>query len=499
MPKDFLIELKKIAMVFYKAEGEDMLVRAFPFFSFLLFCFVSCSHLSLNQKSSSVIFFHPDGMSLSHWDLGRLITKGPDGLTSWDQMPHIAIYKAHLKNNLVATSNAGASIHAYGIKFDLLSFGIIDNTVQDKVTNRIQKNNLNSKNKSYQNHTKNKNQNEVSDFIKSYKESQALDSRTGTQTKRITIMQEAQQKGLKTGLVQSGHLMEPGTAVFASSAESRESFHTITEQLIYSDIDILLGAGEKHLLPKGVKGYFGKGVRTDKRNLIQEAKDQGYFVIYTLEELKKIPKTSKKVLGVFALNNTYNDETEEILIQKGLKPYDEKTPTIAEMSKYALEFLTREDDSFFLVVEEEGTDNFSNKNNAEGLFSAIRRSLKAVDFFRGFLKKNKNTLLIVASDSNASSPALISHFSSKKPFTKNEILPNQTRNGSPLDRKRDGAPFLSQPDKTGLQMPFAIAWPTKRDVGTGVVVKAEGYQAHKVKGVLDNTELYHIMRQTLFD
>ena len=514
-------------------------------FFLLIFC-VSCSHLSLSKKSSSVIFFHPDGMSLSHWDIGRLITEGPDGETSFDKMPHIAIYKPHIKESLVATSNAGATIHAYGFKVHLQDFGIKGNkssltknnlpkshrSEKSPTKNHLYKNNLSKSNlpKNHQSQSGflkdglSKNHQSQSDLshnaftqaVSHQKGNKAQNSlfegdrfknrlakshptKSKNQNQRVSILKEAQQKGFKTGLVQSGHLTEPGTAVFASSAKNRRAFHTITEQLIHSDIDILLGAGEKYLLPKGVKGRFGRGVRTDKKNLIQEAQAQGYLVIYTLQELKKIPKTARKVLGVFAYNNTYNDETEEVLIQKGLKAYEEQAPSIAEMSKYALEFLTRDKSRFFMVIEEEGTDNFSNKNNAEALLIAIKRSLKALDFLRAFLKKNKNTLLLVASDSNASSPALIAHFSATKPFSKDQVLPHKTKNGSPLDKKRNGLPFLAKPDKTGLEMPFAIAWPTKRDTRTGVVVKAEGYQAHKVKGTLDNTELYHIMRQTLFE
>ena len=411
----------------------------------LLLCLISCSHLNLKQ-GGNVIFFHPDGMSLAHWDLGRIITEGPDGLTAWDKMPRMAVYKPHLKNNLTASSNAGATVHSYGVKVGYASFGK-DN---------------------------------------------------GKKLKHPSILREAQQKGFNTGLVQSGVLIEPGTAVFASQSDSRRDFLGITEQLINADLKLLFGGGEKYLLPKGVKGRFGEGVRNDNKNLIQIAKKQGYLIIYTLEELKNIPKTAKKVLGIFAYENTYNDKTEELLKQKKLKPYNEQAPTIAQMSKYALEFLTRENKKFFLVVEEEGTDNFSNLNNAEGLFVAIKRSLKAIGVFREFLKTNKNTLLLVASDSNASSPALIDKLSSKKLFSLNKKIPSKSDVQAPLDRQSNGLPFVSQPNKKGVAMPFAIAWPTRMDTGTGLVVKADGFKAEQVKGTLDNTDIYKIIRQTLF-
>ena len=67
-----------------------------------------------------------------------------------------------------------------------------------------------------------------------------------------------------------------------------------------------------------------------------------------------------------------------------------------------------------------------------------------------------------------------------------------------MDRQSSGYPFVSVPDKKGLSMPFAIVWPTQMDTGTGLLVKGEGLNAEKIKGVLDNTDLYKIMRQALF-
>ena len=140
-------------------------------------------------------------------------------------------------------------------------------------------------------------------------------------------------------------------------------------------------------------------------------------MIYTLWELKNIPSSTKKVLGVFAYENTYNDKTEEVLKAQGLEAYNPSAPTIAQMTKYTLKFLNRnKSKNFFLVVEEEGTDNFSNKNNAEGLFTAIKRSLNTIALLKTFIQKNKNTLLIVASDSNAGNPTLVDRFKSKSLF-----------------------------------------------------------------------------------
>ena len=412
--------------------------------AYLTFIFSSCTHLS-QKKTGNVIFFHPDGMSLAHWDVIRLITVGPDGLSPWDQLPHTAVYKGHLKTNLTASSPAGATIHAYGVKVGYRSFGNDD----------------------------------------------------GSPLSHPSLLVEAKQRGFQTGLCQSGRLTEPGTAVFASEAKDRGNFHSIAEQLIDSDIPLLMGGGEKYLLPEGVQGHFGGGARTDGKNLIQKAKNKGYHVIYTREELRNIPENVTKILGVFAHEDTYNDKTEEDLKEQNLKPYEEAAPTISEMVRSSLKFFERRNKGFFLVVEEEGTDNFSNKNNATGFFEAGRRAIEGVHTLRQFLKTRKDTLLIVASDSNAGGLTLVDRFSSKKLFLPDEIIMDQSDNQAPVDRTEEGTPFLTAPDQKGQKLPFALVWPTKTDTGAGILVKSEGLNSHKIKGTLDNTELYHIMKETL--
>ena len=411
----------------------------------LIFIFSSCTHLNQKEKSGNVIFFHPDGMSLAHWDAIRLVTVGPDGLSPWDQLPHMAVYKGHLKTNLTASSHAGATIHAYGLKVGYNSFG----------------------------------------------------NDEGNPLSRPSLLVEAKQKGFQTGLCQTGILTEPGTAVFASKAKDRKNFDSIAEQLIDGDIPLLMGGGEKFLLPEGVAGYFGMGARKDGKNLIQKAKANGYHVIYTREELRNIPKDVKKVLGVFAYENTYNDQTEEDLKEQGLTSYEKAAPTIGEMIRYSLKFFERQNKRFFLVAEEEGTDNFSNKNNATGFFEAGKRALEGVHILRELLKTRKDTLLIVASDSNASGLTLVDRFSSKELFSPEKTISNQSDNQAPVDRTEQGTPFLTAPDRKGHRLPFAVVWPTKTDTGGGILVKSEGLNSHKIKGTLDNTELYRIMRETL--
>jgi alkaline phosphatase len=67
-------------------------------------------------ETGNVIFFHPDGTGLNHWNAARMFWYGADGALHWDQLPEIAIYRGHMSDRLVGTSNGGATVHAFGYK-----------------------------------------------------------------------------------------------------------------------------------------------------------------------------------------------------------------------------------------------------------------------------------------------------------------------------------------------------------------------------------------------
>ena len=74
------------------------------------------------------------------------------------------------------------------------------------------------------------------------------------------------------------------------------------------------------------------------------------------------------------------------------------------------------------------------------------------------------------------------------------------RNGAPQDGP-DGtgsAPFLAAPDAQGRRMPFAVVWSHLDDVSGGVVVRATGLNANRVRGTMSNTDVSDLMRETLF-
>lgn len=455
------------------------------------------------KDTGNVIFIHPDGTSPSHYMALRNIDKGPDGRLNWDMMSDAGVYLGHMENQLTGTSNAGAVTHANGVKVFNESFGLEENNT--RVT--------------------------------------PASGKVG-----YTILEEAIEAGKATALIQSGHLAEPGTAAFAAETTNRDGDNTrardkyaeIIEQVIRSGTDVIMGGGELYMLPQGTTGFHvdaeldaseSSPERRPTTNLIDLAKSLGYTVVYTEEQMNEVVNSAnapQKLLGVFAAIHTFDDRTEEALGLNSSNPlplYVATAPTVAEMMEASLKILNKDPDGFFVVVEEEGSDNFANNNNAAGTVEAIRRADAAIGVAMNYVNtQDPNTLVITAADSDAgglqvtqfapytrpsgnftpNNPALADSEPSAPFINVNATTTNTNRavldgvNGSTGSAEAPWIPFAAQDSIDGPMGNFGIAWVGTPDFPGSIVSKTYGMNADKLPSTLDNTEIYALMYQTLF-
>ena len=436
-------------------------------------------------NNNHVIFVHPDGTSPSHYALARFVQEGPDGKLNWDKLDNAGVYLGHMEDQLGATSNGGAVTHATGAKVYAESFGLEEDG--SEIT--------------------------------------PLSGNVGK-----TIVQEAIEANKVTALVQSGAIYEPGTAAFVAQVGEtidengdrtppRGRTADITRQVIESGVDFILGGGEVTLLPEGTEGFHGSAEELDElgsrlqrpsENLIELAKNNGYTVVYTEQELNdlldttKYPEPPTKVLGVFAPIHTFNDRPEEVLEERGLPLYLETAPTIAEMLEVTQQLMEKHpnfDNGSIAIVEEEGTDNFGNNNNASGTLEAMIRGDAAIGEALEFVDKYPNTLVITAADSDAGGLEV------RDPLDPDETVGTINQNPTteprpvPLDGV-DGAntlPFTAAPDADGDVFNFGVGWVGTPDFPGSIVAKASGLNADKLPSTADNTVIYELMYETLFN
>jgi alkaline phosphatase len=357
-----------------------------------------------------------------------------------------------MKDALASTSHGGATTHAYGVKVAADSYGMDG--------------------------------------------AEAVTSRSG---RPMSLLMEAKAAGRAVGIVNSGTITEPGTGAFVASVVERYDHDEIVRQILEAAPDVVLGGGERWFLPDGAQGRHGPGSRKDGVDMIARARGMGYTVVYTRDELLALPDTVTRVLGLFARHHTFNDQPEEDLRARGLPLYWGTAPTIAEMTATALRILGRSAAGFMMVVEEEGTDNFSNANNARGTIEAGRRADETIGLLLDYADAHPHTLVVLTSDSDAGGMQLLGSASGDY-VRADTTLPATDGNGAPLDG-RDGTgsvPFLAPPDRAGRAWPFAVAWSTYHDATGGILVRAAGYGADRVHGTMDNTEVYRVMYYALF-
>ncbi|HEB28596.1 MAG TPA: alkaline phosphatase [Porticoccus sp.] len=259
-----------------------------------------------------------------------------------------------------------------------------------------------------------------------------------------TILEAAQKKGYRTGLVSTASLTDATPAAFAAHTSHRSCQSTnnmaginpiqaktqqcvldlkvhggsgsIAEQLATANIDVLLGGG---------MALFDQPVEGGARNLpsiLDMALDHGHLMVKNAAELntEKLQAASQtsRLLGLFApvhLPVEWQGEqlrrAELITIDNKGKaifptpfgceknPHHNGTPTLAKMTARALQVLSQNNNQgFFLMVEGASIDKQAHIRNPCGQIGELRAFDQAVTIGRQFAQQYPNTLIIVTAD-----------------------------------------------------------------------------------------------------
>lgn len=408
-------------------------------------CLLIVNASSALAERSSAVFLHPDGMGLNTWAAVRLWTAGADGRLAWDSLPRLAVYVGPMSDRVTASSNGGATSHAWGVRAETGSYGFIEGQPIPK-------------------------------------------ARSGA---TVTIMVEAMQAGKAVGIVNSAAVTEPGTGAFLAQVASRKDQEAIAAQILAAHPDVIFGGGEQFFLPDGERGYHGVGVRKDGRNLIDEARRAGYQVVRTREELAALPKGESRVLGLFAADNTFNEGTEESLASAGQPVFQTQAPRFDTMIDAAIAILSDDPDGFLLVGNEEATDNMAGDNNAAAVLEAGAGTDRAIATVLRHAAHNPSLTLVVASDSDCGGMIAGPRWGSDRP-----VAPYGA-NGAPVDGAH-GRPFMAAPDQRGRRLPFVIHWASGDDMTGGLVARGTGPGAALIEGTVDSRDVYSALYLGLF-
>ena len=167
-----------------------------------------------------------------------------------------------------------------------------------------------------------------------------------------------------------------------------------------------------------------------------------------------------------------------------------------------LEAFSDPENGMFVVLEEEGTDNFGNNNNAAGTIEAVLRADEAIGVAQDYIDNtNSDTLLVTAADSDggglevddiSDDPETVGTTEIQTPFETEIPYDGTTGN--------DTAPFTTgAADVNGDNFDFGVLWAGNPDFAGSIVSKSYGLNAEQLPATVDNTGIYRLMYETLFD
>ena len=355
-----------------------------------------------------------------------------------------------------------------------------------------------------------------------------------------TLLELAEEKGLSTGVVTTTRITHATPAATYAHTPNRDwetagqlpataTLADIAAQLVArqrtgNGIEVVLGGGREYLTPAGVPDpeypQLG-GRRRDGRNLIAEwvaAQPASAYVWKRDDFLKVNTATTRHLLGLFEPSHM-RYETDRSRDAAG-------EPSLTEMTTRAIEVLRRNPKGYFLMVEGGRIDHAHHAGNA---YRALTETIAFSDAVRAAsrLAGTADTLILVTADHShtltiggypgrgnpilglvkgpaASAPA---PDAGGKPYTTlsyaNGPGAAQLEGGPDAGARRATAAGREQdlsnvdtadPD---FHQQSLVALGSETHGGEDVALFARGPGADLARGVIDQNEIYHIMRRAL--
>jgi len=195
---------------------------------------------------------------------------------------------------------------------------------------------------------------------------------TKTYGPAATIMEACKQiKGKSTGLVVTVNFNHATPADCFSHYYNRNETAILASQIVNNNVDVVIGSGNKYLTPE-LENYL---------------KRRDYSIIRDDIQAMRLCK-NKKMWALFK-NKIFDYEIDSD---------KKKQPTLAEMTKLALDKLSLNKKGFFVMVEGSQIDFAAHNNDPAGIVSETLAFDKAVKVALDFAKKDKNTAVIILSD-----------------------------------------------------------------------------------------------------
>jgi alkaline phosphatase len=310
------------------------------------------------RKAKNVILFIGDGMSPAHRVAARLLAKGIAegkalGKLAIDDMPHMALVATAGSDSIITDSANSASAYATGHKSAVNAMGVYADRTPDPLD----------------------------------------DPRVETVT---SLAQRRQDMAI--GIVTNTEIEDATPAAMVAHTRRRTEYDRIVEQYFAAKPDVLMGGGRANFLPKSENGSR----RRDESDFVAQFRAAGYSLALTGPEMVSAAKDpgTTKLLGLFTLGNMDGALDRKFLKGGTVGKFPEQ-PDLTEQVGAALEVLSKNPSGFFLMVESGMIDKYTHLLDMErAVYDTIMLD-NAVRLARDWaIAHGDDTLILVIADHN---------------------------------------------------------------------------------------------------
>jgi len=321
-----------------------------------------------------------------------------------------------------------------------------------------------------------------------------------------TVLELAQQRGMKVGDVSTAEITDATPAVLASHISLRGcqgpanmgacpletkaagGLGSIAEQEVDHHVDVLLGGGRGRFT-QTISGGPDAG-----KTVVESAQAQGYRYVTDADGLATIPGGDKPVLGLFNTGNmslewsgppaSTGKGNDPVACTEGQRPANE--PSLAAMTQQAINLLDSGNGrkkGFFLQVEGASIDKQDHATNACGQLGETVAFDRAIGVALDYQESHPDTLVVVTADHSHTSQ-IVSEDASGSGLPTGYSTNLLTKDGQTLSLTYGTAGY-GGPGAAPAAVP-----PSQQHTGAAVPVWAAGPGGLAVLGTNDHTDLF---------
>lgn len=300
------------------------------------------------KQPKNIIFLIGDGMGIGQISAG---TYASGNTSQLERFPITGLHKPHASSHLITDSAAAATAFACGVKTFNKAIGVDKDSIPVR-----------------------------------------------------TILEEAETKNMKTGLVATSTIVHATPASFIAHNVNRRAYEEIAEDFLKTDVDFFAGGGKK---------FFDRR-KKDDRNLIAELEAKGYVMDNFLSD-----ETATRMKLEEAEKFGYLTADEDPL------PSFQGRDYLPGMSMNAVNFLDNRsgEDGFFLMIESSQIDWGGHANDSDWIIDEFKEFDFVIGKVLDWAIQDGETLVVVTADHEtggytihhkSTMDSLITNFTSKK-------------------------------------------------------------------------------------